>query len=92
MLRVSKFDVQFHYQPRSRMKVSDILSRQCSYNTDAGNCSKVKGLNISVHEIDVDVAECKLNNICEDTQKDDTMQILIKHILEAQCFSVAYLY
>ena len=58
------------------------LSRQSSHNTDAGNHSKVKGLNISVHKIDEDVSECKLKNIREETHKDDTMQILIKHTLE----------
>ena len=81
-LRVSEFDVQLHYQPRSRMKLSDALSRQSSHNTDAGNHSKVKGLNISVTEIDVDVSEYKLNNAHEETPKDDTTQTLIKHILE----------
>ena len=80
LLKASKFHVQLHYQPRSRMKLSDALSRQSRHNKDAGNHSKVKGLNISVHEIDVDVSECKLNNIHEKTQKDDTMQNLFKDI------------
>ena len=55
LLRVSKFNMQLHCQPGSRIKLSDTLSRQSSHNTDARYCSKVKGLNISVHEIVVDV-------------------------------------
>ena len=82
MLRVSKFDVQLHYQPGSRMKLTDTLSRQSIHKTDAGYHSRVRSLNISVHEIDVDVSECILNNVHEETQKDDTMWNFIKHILE----------
>ena len=53
-----------------------------SHNADDGNHCEVKGLNISVHAINVNVSGCKLNNICEENQKDDTMWFLIKHILE----------
>ena len=64
------------------MKLSDALSRQSSHNTDNGNCCDVKCLNMSVHEIDVDVSGCKLNITHEENKKDDTIWFLIKHILE----------
>ena len=64
------------------MKLSDAVSRQSNYSTDAGNKTEIKGSNISIHEVDTDISERKLNNICEETQKDGTMQILIRHILE----------
>ena len=35
-----------------------------------------------MHETDVDVLGCKLNNIHEENQKDVTVWFLIKHILE----------
>ena len=82
LLRVSEFDVQLHYLPGLRMKLSDALSRKSSHNTDGRNCFKVKGLNISVHEIDVYMSGCKLSNIHEENQKDDTIWFLIKHPLE----------
>ena len=41
--------------------------------TDDGNCCKVKGLNISVHEIEIDVSGCKLDNVCEENQNDDVL-------------------
>ena len=47
---------------------------------DAGKRTEIKGLNVSMHEVDTDISERKLNNICEDTQKDGSMQILIRHI------------
>ena len=64
------------------MKLSDALSRQSNHSTDAGNKTEIKGLNVSIHEVDTDISEKKLNNVCEETQKDGTMQILIRHILE----------
>ena len=64
------------------MKLSDLLSRQSNYSTDACNKTEVKGLNVSIHEVDTDISEQKLNNIHEEAQKDNTMKILIKHTLE----------
>ena len=82
LLHVSEYDVTLHYQPGSRLKLSDALSRQSNHSTDAGNKAEIKVLNISIHEVDIDISEWKLINIHEETQKDDTMQILIRHILE----------
>ena len=64
------------------MKLSDVISRQSNHSTDAGNKTEIKGLNISIHEVDTDVSQQKFNNIHEETQKDNTMKILIRHILE----------
>ena len=82
LIHVSEYDVTLHCQPRSRMKLSDALSRQSNHSMDAGNKTEIKGLNISIHEVDTDILEQKLINIHEETQKDDAMQILIRHILE----------
>ena len=79
---LSEYDVQLHYQPGSKMQVSDVLSRQSNHSTDAGNKTEIKGLNVSIHKVDTDISEWKLNNICDETWKDNTMQILIRHILE----------
>ena len=64
------------------LKLSDVPSRKSNHSTDAGNKSEIKGLKVSIYEVDTDISEQKLNNICEETQKDDTMQISIRHILE----------
>ena len=81
-LHVSDYDVQLHYHPGSRMKLSDALPRQSNHSTDAGNKIEIKGLKVSIHEVDTDISERKLSNIHEETQKDSAMQILIRHILE----------
>ena len=82
LLCVSEYDMTLQYQPGSRMKLSDVLSRQSNHFADAGNMTEIKGLNISIHEVDTDISEQKLINICKETQKDNIMQILIRHILE----------
>ena len=84
LLRVSEFDVQLHCEPSLRMKLSDTLSRKSSHNTDDRNHCEVKGLNISVHEIDVKVSGCKMSNIWKENQNNDIIQFLIKHILEGR--------
>ena len=82
LLCVSEYDVQLHHQPSSRMELSNVLSKQSNHSTDAHNKTEIKSLNISIHEVDTDISEWKLINICEEMQKDDTMQVLIRHILE----------
>ena len=71
-----------HYQPRSQNKLSDALSRQSNHSTDAGNKTEIKGLNVSIHEVDTDISDRKCINICKETWKDGNMQILIRHIFE----------
>ena len=57
LLHVSQFDVQLHYQPRSRMKLSDALSRQSNHSIEADNKTEIRGLNVSIHEVDTDISE-----------------------------------
>ena len=64
------------------MILSDALSRQSNHSTDVGNKTEIKGLNVSIHEVDTDISELELIKIHEETQKDDTMKMLIRHILE----------
>ena len=82
LFHVSEYDIQLHYQPWSSMKLSDALSRQSNHSTDAGNKTEIKGLNVSIHEVNTNISERKLNNIHEETLKEGTMQNLIRHILE----------
>ena len=79
---LSEYDVQLHYQPSSGMKLSDALSRQSNHSTNSGNKTEIKGLNVSIHDIDTEILEWKLKNICEEMKKDHTIQILIRHILK----------
>ena len=37
---------------------------------------------MSIYEVDTGISVCKLINIHGETQKDDTLQILIRHISE----------
>ena len=55
---------------------------QSNHSTDPGNKTEIKGLNISIHEVDTDISEWKLINIHEEIQKDNTIQILIRHIIQ----------
>ena len=64
------------------MKLSDALSRQSSHNRKDGNNTEVKGLDISVHDLEVNVTDHKLEKICIATQKDAELWMLIKHIIE----------
>ena len=70
LLCISEYDLKLHYQPGSKMKLSDALSNNL-HNTIDGNNTEVKGFDISVHELEVDVTDCKLEKICITTQNDE---------------------
>ena len=58
----------WHYQPRSEIKLS-ALSRQSNHSTGAGNKTEIKGLNVSIHEVDTDISEQKLINMQKNTER-----------------------
>ena len=82
LLHISEYDLKLHYQPGSKMKLSDALSRQSSHNIKGSNSTEVKGLDISIHALEADVTDYKLEKIHIATQCDAKLQMLIKHITE----------
>ena len=64
------------------MKLTDALLRQSSHNTKHGNNTEVKGLDISIHALEADITDHKLEKIHIATQCDAELQMLIKHIIE----------
>ena len=82
LLLISEYDLKLHYQSGSKMKLSDALSRQSSHTTKDGNKTEVKGLDISIHELEADVTDHKLEKISIKTQSDTELQMLIKHKIE----------
>ena len=49
--------MKLHYQPGSKIKLNNALSRQSSHNTNDDNNTEVKDLNISINELEVDVTD-----------------------------------
>ena len=39
------------------MKLSDALSGPSNHSLEAGNKTEIKGLNVSIHEVDTDISE-----------------------------------
>ena len=60
---ISEYDLKLHYQPGSKMKLSDALSRQSSHNTKDNSNTAVKCLDISVHVLEADVTYHKLEKL-----------------------------
>ena len=64
MLCISDNDANVFYQKRSKMFLSDALCHLSSHNTRQGKQSEIRGLNISVHDVETDVQETTLDKIC----------------------------
>ena len=82
MLRISDYDASVLYQKGSKMFLSDALSRLSSHNMRQGKQSEIKGLSISVHDVEMDVCETTLDKICIHSKTDSTLSLVMCYILD----------
>ena len=82
MLHISDYDANVLYQKGSKMFLSDALSRLSSHNTRQGKQSEIKGLNISVHDVETDICESTLDKIRMHNKTDPTLSLVIPYVLD----------
>ena len=76
------YDANVLYKKGSKMFLSDALSHLSSCNTRQGKQSEIKGLNISVHDVETDVHETTLDNICIHSKTDSTLSLVMQYVLD----------
>ena len=81
MLRISDYDANVLYQ-KGTMFLSDALSHLSSHNTRQGKKSEIKGLNISVHDVEMDVHVTTLDKIRIHSKTDSTLSLVMRYILD----------
>ena len=91
MLRISDYDANVLYQKGSKMFLSDALSHFSSHNTRQGKQSEIKGLNISVHDVETDVRETTLDKICIHSKTDSTLSLVMRYILDGKVMLMSVL-
>ena len=64
------------------MFLSDALSQVSYYNTQRGKQSEIKGLNISVHDVETDVCETTLDKIHTHSKTDSTLGLVMRYVLD----------
>ena len=82
MLCISDYDANVLYQKGSKMFLSDALSRLSSHNMRQGKQSEIKGLNMSVHDVEMDVCETTLDKIRVHSKTDSTLSLVMCYILD----------
>ena len=82
MLCISDYDANVLYQKGSKMFHSDALCRLSSHNMRQGKQSEIKGLNISVHDVEMDICESTLDKICIHSKTDPTLSLVIRYVLD----------
>ena len=81
MLHISDYDANVLYQKGSKMFLSDVLSRLSSHNTRQGKQSEIKRLNISMHDVEMDICESTLDKICIHSKTDPTLSLVMRYVL-----------
>ena len=64
------------------MYLSDALSRLSSHNTKHGKRTEIKGLNISFHDVEINVKDSTLNKICANSKTDPTLSLVMRYVLD----------
>ena len=82
MLRISDYDANVLYQKGSKTFLSDALSCLSSHNTRQGKRSEIRGLNISVHDVETDVQETTLDKIRIHSKTDSTLSLVMRHVID----------
>ena len=82
MLHMCNYDANVLYQKGSRMFLTDALSRFSSHNTRQGMQSEIKGLNISVHDVETDVHETTLDKIHIHSKTNSTLSLVMQYVLD----------
>ena len=81
MLHKCDYDANVLYL-KSKMFLSDALSHFSSHNTRKGKQSEIKGLNISVHDVETDVHETTLDKIHNHSKTDSTLSLVMRYVLD----------
>ena len=82
MLHISDYDANVLFQKESKMFLSDALSRLSSHNTRQGKQSEIRGLNVSVHDVEMDVQETTLDKICVHSKTDSTLSLVMQYVID----------
>ena len=82
MLHISDYDVNVLHQKGSKMYLSDALSHLSSHNTRQGKQSEIKGLNISVHDVETGVCETTLDKIHVCSKTDSAVSLVMQYVLD----------
>ena len=91
MLCISYYDVNVLYQKGSKMYLSDVLSHLSSHNMRQGKQPEIKGLNISVHDVETDVCDSTLDKIHKPTKTDPTLSLMGGQVMLMSVLSQRYL-
>ena len=82
LLQICDYNTNVLYQKGSKMYLSDALSRLSSHNTKQGKQTEIKGLNISIYDVEMDVKDSTLNRICGNTKEDSTLSLVMGYVLD----------
>ena len=77
MFCMCDYDDNVLYQKGSKMFLSDALSCLSSHNTRNGKQSEIKGVNISVHDVETDVHETTLDKIRNHSKTDSPLSLVM---------------
>ena len=64
------------------MLISDALSRLPFHNTEKGNETEIKGLKITVHDVETDIHESTLNKIRRHTRTDPALSLVMQYVMD----------
>ena len=77
LLKIQPYDFSIKYIPGKDIPMADALSRVSPYEK-----VKIKGLDVTIHELTPQLTRVQVQTIQKATQEDSTLQLLIQQILK----------
>ena len=82
LLRISDYDFNCLYLQGKKMFLSDTLSHLASHNEKDCKESELSNLNVTIHDIDMNVSDSKTAEIQKERVTDPDLQLLMKYIID----------
>ena len=77
VLKFQPYDIPIKYIPGSQVSVADVLSR-----VSPSGRTEIKGLDITIHELTLDLSHIQVETTQQATKEDLTLQLLMKQLME----------
>ena len=82
LLRFSDYDFNCLYQQGKNIFLSDTCSQLASHNKKDGKESELSDLNVTIHDIAVNISDSKIAEIQKETVTDPDLQLFMKYIID----------
>ena len=86
LVQILDYNIKFHHQEGTKMHLSDALSRLNTHDNvvEKSKTKPVANFNVTIHDVEIltGFKSLSLDQVCQETERDEDMQLLKQHIFD----------